>query len=211
MNNSLDNRTKNLDEIIADAENKISKQKIKIERAELSLLNDERKLHELKCQRDLRLLANMKGSPDWKLIFSFDPDETSVMYQHREEVLDSIGLKRTGHYNPTTRQHSFSIEFETDTPLELHEKIAHVEFIFKNLVFDPTNNMKFIVVDNMRDNIDCIWEIKLSGLNNNYYLIKTSFYTEKESHTFTCLNSIMSKIQALSNVAFDSYDQNLIN
>ncbi|EOZ8645449.1 hypothetical protein ACQWTT_001200 [Acinetobacter baumannii] len=193
----------NLEEQILLAKKEVKKKKNTAQAAKKRLDDAKRRLYQLEYQRDDEYIASLNGQPDWKLIFSYNEEETTRIWDYRKEVLSEVGLERTGHYNEVTRQHIFCIFFETNSIDELYLKKSQVEFLFSHLKFDP-DGYKKIVIQKVKGEENYLWELVQTKKSNEFLVTHRAYSNLRESFEFNSLEAALEKIQSISDVAFES-------
>lgn len=191
---------------IIKAELEVQNKRNALKKAQNAMDQADNALYQLKHQRDVIYINSLQGKPDWELVFNYSPDETAYIFDYRESILATHDLKKTGHYHSETLQHIFYISFETDTAEEREKIKTQVEFILGHLKFNPKENTKSIFIQNMRNDENGQWELELSGEDSSYALVKTNYRSERFELKFESLDTLLEKVQSLSDVAFESLD-----
>lgn len=191
---------------IIKAELEVQNKRNALKKAQNAMDQADNALYQLKHQRDVIYINSLQGKPDWELVFNYSPDETAYIFDYRESILASHDLKKTGHYHSETLQYIFSISFDTNTAEERDQIKAQVEFILGHLKFNPKDNTKSIFIENMRNDAEGQWELQFSGKDSSYALVKTNYRSERFELKFESLDTLLERVQSLSDVAFESLD-----
>lgn len=191
---------------IIKAELEVQNKRNELKQAQDAMDQAENALYQLKHQRDVIYINSLQGKPDWELVFNYSPDETAYIFDYRESILATHDLKKTGHYHSETLQHIFYISFDTNTAEERDQIKAQVEFILGHLKFNPKDNTKSIFIENMRNDAEGQWELQFSGKDSSYALVKTNYRSERFELKFESLDTLLERVQSLSDVAFESLD-----
>lgn len=199
-------RLNELDEAIKIAKGDEVKKKAALKRAKANLSKAENKTYQLQNLRDLLYVNSLGDKVDWDMVFNYNEDETAAAMDYRKHVAQNYYIKKSGHYNPETKQHVFCVEFQSDSKQELQAKIKTIDFVFSKLIPNPSDeNRKCILIYNLIevDDFDT-YELAHKSSDGEYSILIRRLGRTSLHQSFKSLDEALNFIQSKSNVAFDA-------